>query len=172
MLIFHQYFYIMLDMTVQLPAKPYVKAWMENRYGIDHAKFGRVIPLTKETWEGKYFFSLCEAEKRRWDKRVFAKFSDSVTVLVTYDYYTRYRVTPNPTLILEFNYFAEDLIKEVMRTYVGALVDHGVKQVDAIRKYQDKYGFTEEDFSFESIKKDVQRNSDIKKKPNALRMSA
>jgi hypothetical protein len=162
----------MLEMAIPIPVKTYIKTWLENRYGINHEKFGRVIHFTKKTWEGKYFFSLSNSEKHRWDKRVFSQFPSQVVILVSYDYYTRYRVHPNPTMIIEFNAFAEDMIKEYMTTYVEAKVEEGIAQAKAIRRYQDKYGFTEDDFSTDSIKKHIQRNTTIKKERNTLKMRA
>lgn len=148
---------------MELPTKPYIKQWMENRYGSQHEKFGLVVELTQKNWEGRYFFNLSAKPKRDRDKRMFNQFPSKISLMMTYNVYMNQRVYLTPTVIIEFNGFVSDMIKQDQRTYVQSLVDAGQTVTDAINKYIELRGFTEESYSFDTIVKDIQRNTNIRK---------
>lgn len=153
----------MLDIAIEFPTKPYIKAFMENRYGAEHPRYGRVVELKRATWESKYFYNLTDDAPRRRDKEM-GQYPTKMTLLMSYDLYVNRRIRLTPTVVIEFNTFLTDIIKEGMRTYVDCLVASGQTIYRSIQLYQEANGFTEDNFPSDSIKKDLRRNTDIRKR--------
>lgn len=159
--------------TAEIPVKPYIKQYLEYN-------FGRPAHLTREKSIGKYLFELLERERRDRDKE-YKGYTAVVTVRISEDIHIRHGSFLTKTNIINFNSFLEDHIKALMCIHVDAVIegmtarDKKVKISEAIEMFQEKFGFTEQTFGFETIKKAYYRyrkEEEDKQNSNSLKMSA
>lgn len=145
-----------------LPCKPYIKRHLLNQYGENS-----LVDLRKNRHYFNYFKMLLERKICRNNKRIhFKKFgkmiyNEEVRILIDDDTFNRYGFDLTATSVVEFNAFLEDNIKTQARLFIFAANSFGQTWVDAIKDFQDTFGFSEDDFPTDSIKKDLQRHKDF-----------
>ncbi len=144
-----------MSFSVSIHVKPYVKKYLENR-------FGDPVDLSGDKHINKYFLNLLDKNSYRFDKRIFVfgknAYKEEVTILISEDAFERFGFDLSKTSIIDFNNFIEEYIKTQSRLFVGVCSGLGVKVAVAIRNFQNIFQFEEDDFAFETIKKDIQRN--------------
>jgi hypothetical protein len=103
----------------------------------------------------------------RYNKRINLKdfgkriYYEEVRILIDEDTSNRFGFDLTPTSIKEFNAFLEDNIKTQARLLIFQANSFGQTWVDAIKDFQEFFGFSEDDFPTDSIKKDLQRHKAI-----------
>ncbi len=137
--------------TIKIPCKPYVRVFLEINCG-DTVDLSHLPVLLKE-----FKRSLSKKPEHR-EASILAKYKDFVTVIVPSDMFYRYGWEMNKENLLDFNKAAELQVKFFMRQYISINNNVGVKIADSIREFQDRFGFTESVWNYESIKKDYDRN--------------
>lgn len=143
-----------------LPCKPYVKRFLINQ-------FGNPADLRKNRYFFNYLKMILERKICRYNKRIHFKkygkivYSEEVKILIDNDTFNRFGFDVSATSISAFNGFLEDYIKQQARVFIFASVSFGQTWVNAIKDFQDTFGFSEDDFSTDSIKKDLQRHKDF-----------
>ena len=150
-------------MVVAISCKPYVATYLRNHYDVIDDDGVKAINLSASPFIKDYFVSLL-AKKSSWrDKQTtLIAYNEVVNIFISMDDFRRHGVFLTKTSIVRFNTFLEGQIKEKSRLYVA--VHHrnrGIKKAVAIRKFQDEFGFSESDFPFETIKKDIDRHVDF-----------
>jgi hypothetical protein len=137
--------------TVKIQCKKYVKTYLEINCGTpahlkhlpDLFEMFRV-GLNKTT-------SLTDSLNER-------AYSDEVTIIIPPDWFYRYGFELSKKTVIEINKEVEFKVKYLMRQYVGLNSSLGISVAACIREFQDKFGFYESIWSFESIKKEFYRH--------------
>jgi len=150
----------MNDCTIIIPCKPYVKRFLTNQ-------FGAPADLRKNRHFFNYFKLLLQKKICRHNKRLHFKqdrkmiYQDEIEVLIDSDTFNRFGFDLTATSVVNFNMFVEDFIKSQSRLFIFAANSFGQTWVNAIRDFQDAFGFSEDEFPTEAIKKDLQRHKDV-----------
>jgi len=144
--------------TVEIPVKPYIKKYLEKDYG-NPVNFSGVRGIND------FFNLLLEKQSARRDKQTtLGLYTETITVVVTRDAFYRYGWDLSHTSIISFNSLFEFIIKIRSRDTVRIRANEANKKVaNAIRQLQLDFNFSEDDYSFDAIKKDLQRHTDISK---------
>jgi len=143
-----------------LPCKSYVKRYLINNYG-------NPVDFRKNRYFGNYFKMLLERKICQHNKRIHLKqygkqiYKSEVIVFIDDDTFNRFGFDLTAQSVVDFNMFIEDYIKSQSRAIIFTANSFGQAWVDAIRNFQNAFGFSEDDFSTEAIRKDLQRNKEI-----------
>lgn len=145
-----------MEVSVQLRCKKYVAHYLRNKYG-DRPR------LTRATPEGIFFLNVLSRRRKERD-RDLPKSEEVIDVYISIEDFERYGGELTRTAMADFNEMIEGKLKELFEAFMCALVDVGGYQKHAsIRHFQEKYGFSDEEWHFYALKKHYQRtNSDEK----------
>lgn len=148
--------------TIEVPVKPYIKEYLESNFG-NPVNFSGVRGIND------FFVLLLERQTHRRDKQTtLSNYKCSVTIVITRDVFYRYGWDLSATAIVSFNALFEYIIKMRSRDIIRTKHrDAKIKIAPAIRQVQCELQFPEESFSFDAIKKDLQRHTNIFKSSNA-----
>jgi hypothetical protein len=143
-------FLIMTDLfTINVPCKPYVKAYLENNCG---------TPVNL-----KLLPELLQEFRARLNKKPSCqisgnRYADSVTIIIPPDWFYRYGWELNRESIKDLNKLVEHKVKFIMSQYVALNNSLGISIAICIREFQERFDFPEHVWAYESIKKDFYRN--------------
>jgi len=143
-----------MQYTVSLPVKPYVKRFLELNYG-------EPVDFTGDVKLYNKFRRFLIKPSVRYDKNRCTKEStlyvNTVDVIISEDDFYRYGWELSKTDIIAFGREIQSNAKFFMKNIVSFYASH-MELSRAITLFQDKYGFTEDIWSYQSIKKEFQRN--------------
>ena len=138
--------------TLKIPCKRYVKAYLENHCGapvnLQH------LPELMEEFRRGLSKTPCHKESRK--TRI--GYEEEVSIIIPENFFYRYGWEMEDDNIRDFNRLLEAQVKYLMRQYVSLNHSMGIPVASCIRSFQSKFGFEEPIWSFESIKKDFDRN--------------
>ena len=140
--------------TINIPCKSYVKVYLE-------INCGKPVDLKHMPVLLKEFKRSLSTKPEHRETENIAKYSADVTIIIPNDMFYRYGWEMNKENLLDFNKYVEQQIKFFMRQYISINNSVGVSVADSIREFQEKFDFTENVWSYESIKKDFDRNGRI-----------
>ncbi len=139
---------------VILPVKPYVKRFLELNYGDP-------VDLKNDKKLYKLFRRCLIKPQITYDNTRCAEISnyynENVNIIISEDDFYRYGWELSKTDIVAFGREIESNVKFFMKNIVSYYTSH-MDFSKAINIFQEKYGFTEDIWSYESIKKEFQRN--------------
>lgn len=138
---------------VSVPVKPYVKVFLETN-------FGSPVEFTTSE-DNKFFRNLLKRLDSRDDKKypdVLHHYTETVEVLISEDTFYRYGWELTKTGIVNFGLNFENRAKTMMRTWVGVMRSVGFPQNTTINNFQERFLFSENEWSYDTIKKDMLRN--------------
>lgn len=143
--------------TVEVPVKPYVKAYLEKNYG-------NPVNLSSVRGLNNFFKLLLEKNYYRNDKQINLNgYTTTVNIVITRDVFYRHGWYLSKTSVVSFNGMVESLVKNRIRDMVYVNVIHGGKKIaKSIRLALHELSINEDDLSFDAVKKDIQRNTCIK----------
>ena len=138
--------------TLTVPVKPYIAAYLRR-------EFGDPVNFSRQRGINQFFCALMDRNYRRYDKKLStAAYSSEVTISISRDIMLRHGFSLSTTSVIAFNSLLEFIIKNRVRDVVRTRkVDAGMKVAPAIRQLQIDFGFDEDTFPYETIKKDLQR---------------
>lgn len=145
--------------TIIIPCKPYVKRFLVN-------SFGKPADLSFDRHVYKYFQHLLNRRVHRNASRSNFKqygkliYHEEVDIAISEETFQRYGFSMHRQAVFDFNVFLEDYIKTIARVFILTCQSFGMKRTQAIREFQDTFGFHEDDYSTENILQDIKRNSD------------
>ena len=144
--------------TLTVPVKPYIKKYLENNYG-SPVNFSGVRGLND------LLCLLLEKQSYHHDKQITLNlYSATVTIVVTRDIFYRHGWSFSKTSIIRFNAFMEFIIKIRQRDIVRVKTTDANKKIScSIRQFQLEFDFSEDNYSYDAIIKDLQRNTNIRK---------
>ena len=114
----------------------------------------------------------CLASKEKWhDKRIIQDESNETSLVISKDDFYRYGWEMSKSNMLKFNSAVEDEIKFICRLWIMNDKSHGVQLKKSIEDFQKQFGFSEEEFGYETIKKDYLRNGQNHEINNTLKVN-
>lgn len=144
----------MRQITVDLPTKSYVDHFIKMNFGIP-ADFAKDAQLNEE-----FRRCLIKPSNRygtRYTMENFAWHTSTTQIQISEDDFYRYGWEITKTDIISFNKIIERRCKFMARNLITGY-SMLMPEKEAILKFQENFGFTEDIWSFESIKKDYYRN--------------
>lgn len=140
--------------TVSVPVKPYVKRFIELNYG-NPADFTSNIAINR------FFISLLHkpttAPETICPDDEYLYFA-SVDITISEDYFYRYGWEMSKKNIIAFGRHFEERAKHLMRNYIGIYHAIGLPLNTGINKFRDRFGFDEDSWTYEAVKKDFYRH--------------
>lgn len=143
--------------VVTIPVKPYVKKFIEINYGLP-------ADFTDDPLTNKFFVELLRKPNTLYDNKYpdeICTYSNEVEVLISEDYFYRYGWELTKTNVVAFGRRFEDRAKMMMRNIIGVYHAVGLPFKISITKFQDRFGFDEDIWNYQSIKKDFYRNGQV-----------
>ncbi len=145
--------------TVQVPVKKYVKKFIEMNYG-DPVNFSNFPD------ENRLFQSMLYKPTRTrdsWINESFKHYPEILEIPINeYDFY-RYGWELTKTDIIIFGKYYETRAKFFMRTFVSIYHSLGFPFQMSIKRFQETFNFSEDDWTLEAIKKDFYRHGQKQK---------
>ena len=142
-----------LKFLVFIPVKPYVKRYLEINYG-------NPVNFRDDPKHQAFLVSLLQKPNKRRENMYdcdMVKLTEEVEVKISRDDFMRHGFELSKTSIVAFGKYFEDIAKFKARNYIE--LKRGFKQLkDSITDFQQLFGMEEEYWSFESIRKDIDRN--------------
>lgn len=144
--------------NINIPCKSYTKRYLELNYGepVDFTRDNTIYPSFRDK---------LKRQSTRHDNAysMLAKYNTTVDVKITEDDFYTYGWELTPTEIVRFNKDIEGRSKLFMYLIVSTRISFGMNVTDAVRYFQERFGFSEEIWPVESIVKDCQRNLTVHK---------
>lgn len=143
---------------IQIETKPYVRHFLEMNFGCpvnfncDPEAHEHAIKLLRKPD--------CSMDNKYPDIYSYTEFVE--VVISEHDFY-RYGWELTRTNTISFGVFFERRAKFMMRSIVGIYVALGFPVTTSIQKFQEHYGYNEDIWSYDTIKKDFTRNAEIEK---------
>ena len=140
--------------TVDIYVKKYVKTYLEKKYGKTICFDGKI----KEK-----FIDILSSKNTIRDFNYTDRFpyEYKITVSISEFEFYHYGFEITKTNMIRFSKFVEYEIKEQSRLYGAIFKSFGMTYTKGIRIFQKTSGLSEEDFNFETARKDMQRNGII-----------
>ena len=143
---------IMADtFTIIIPCKKYTRVYLENNCG-------NPVDLRSLPQLNQLLINNLSKQVKRFEKSKVANYEDQISIIISSDLFYRYGWELTKYGILELNRQAEAQVKFIMRQYISMNRNLGIPVAVCIREFQDRYGFHEEIWPYESIKKDFDRH--------------
>ena len=148
--------------VVWMPCKAYVKKYLLENFGKPHDMITDLVDLTGDKRLHKMFIHhLAKGSKRRESEKKNTKYSEMVAVEVTPETVRRYGYLLTATELAEVNRHLEERVKMMLRTFYMMLSCVGVSLERCIVRFRDRTGLDEEDWSTDSMAKEIRRHCDI-----------
>lgn len=143
-----------LKFTVQIPAKPYVKHFIE-------ANYGSPVNFACHCEENVFFQHLLKQPNNRRDYQIHDlkhRYTDILEVFISEDDFYRYGWELTRTNVIAFGKFFEHRTKFFMRNMVGVYYGLGLPIYLSIERFKNSFEFNEDAWKYEAIKKDFYRH--------------
>jgi hypothetical protein len=141
--------------TVDVRVKPYVKQYLINNCG-------NPVDLSKMPKLNNLFRRLIYKPVLRFESLPLPNSDCYVSIIISQDLFYRngWEMTRNNQML--FNSEVENEIKFIMRNYVATFSTF-YNIATCIRMFQDRFKLPEDMWGYDAIKKDLDRNSEVKK---------
>lgn len=145
---------------VYLQCKPYVKQYLIHEYGKPDTEWPEAVSLSSDKFLNIEFRSRLMKPSSRWNNKYDRKihYTETVPVEIRKSDFYEYGWSLSSTDTASFCSIIESRAKSMMYTYIGLKIALGISIATAILEFQDKYNFTEDIWSAESIRRDYSRN--------------
>ena len=140
--------------TVSIAVKPYVKRFLVIECG-EPADLS-VFPDLKD-----YFRKFLRKPNNRYRNKYresICGYSETIDIAISEDDFYRYGWELTQTDTVSFGKLVEYKAKCLSRTIIGVSFALGFEIKSGINRFQERFGFTEEDWQYDTIKKDFYRN--------------
>ena len=152
-----------ITFSVELPCKPNVKVFIEQNYG-QPVRFNKDKTLTA------LIRTLLEKKDSRlkWRGINASVFSEKVIFYISEYDFNLYGGYLSAQAIMDLNRIFDTRAKTLMRSWCSAQYSYGKTAVECVKTFQERFGFTEDIWKFESIIKDCKRNNVFDSDTNKL----
>ena len=142
---------------VHIQVKPYVRRFLEMN-------FGYPVCFTEDPSSHKFIQNLLSKPNTSRDKQYpeqICTYTELVEVVISEHDFYRYGWELTKTDTVAFGKYFEEKAKILMRSVVGVYSGVGLPLKNSITKFQDRFGFDEDTWSYQTIKKDFYRNGSV-----------
>lgn len=142
---------------VIVTVKPYVRRFLEMNYGYP-------IRFTDDSASNRFFLRMLSKPDTSRDRQYpeqMCTYTEEVEVIISEHDFFKYGWELTKTDTVQFGKYFEDRAKALMRSVVGVYSSLGLPLKNSIVKFQDRFGFDEDTWSYQTIKKDFYRNGTV-----------
>jgi len=145
---------------VYLPCKPYVKQYLLHNYSAADENYPDAVSFASDKSLMSDFRSRITHQNNRYDKRYdeLTRYSEVVQVEIKKDDFYRYGWALSNSDVVSFCSALETRVKSMMCTYLDMYRAVGIPLASAIRSFQGKYGYNEDIWSTDTIRREYNRN--------------
>lgn len=141
---------------VAIPVKPYIRGFINLNYG-------NPADFTPDPHTNLFFLGLLKKPNTLRDNLYpdeICTYTQEVEVLISGHVFYKYGWELTKTDIVAFGRYFEKKAKFFMRSFVGMYHGVGLPFSESIAKFQKRFGFDEDSWPYESIKKDFYRRGE------------
>lgn len=144
-----------------IPVKPYVKRYLITNFNRPDNRWAELVNLGEDQELYNAFRCRLVKDNGRFDKRYnhLKKYSVQVAIEISKDDFYRYGWSMSPSEVVSFGLMIERRIKNMLCMYVDVRVALGADISTAIRNFREIFKFTEDDWKYDSIRKECFRHS-------------
>jgi len=141
---------------IDVKVKPYVRQYLINNCGhpVDLSLLPKINDLFKK---------LIRRPLLRFESLPMPPDECYVRIVISQDMFYRHGWEMTRSGMMQFNAEIEHDLKFIMRTYITNRASLGYPVAKCIRNFQERFNLQEEVWSFDAIKKDLDRNTESKK---------
>lgn len=141
------------NFSVKFPCKTYVRCFIEQNYG-------KPVRFYRDKSLMVIIRLLLSRRSSNLDYRPINRgiYSDSVTFWINEKDYAHHGCELSNQAIMDLNKYFEGKVKNLMRSWCATQHSFGLPAVECVKEFQERFGFPEHIWKFESIYKDCQRN--------------
>lgn len=144
---------------VIMPCKGYVKAYLLANFRHPDPDWPELVNLSADKPLHDYFLTLLKKSEQRNDKKLKGtRYTEKVSIEITYDQFQRYGWLLTMTDTQKLNTMLERRVKQILYAFVGVLVMTGIPMTECVRRFRRRTGINEWMWSTDSILKDLRRN--------------
>jgi len=151
-----------------MPCKPYVKRWLLANFNRPDEKWSEIVNLRPDKVLQKSFYNHLKRNytPRGEDKDVSSRYTESVAIEFTKNAFDRYGWQLSDRELIEFNNELEARVRLLLRSYAMAMRPLGVSVANIIKGFRNMTRITEDDWSYDSMRKDLLRHVSVEKDVN------
>lgn len=143
-----------------IPCKPYVKRFLLENYNVPDDKWPELINLSSnKILQNNFRYHLHRSSERfssRYD--LLIKYPELIAIEISKDDFYRYGWSLTNPEAVAFCISVERRIKQMLCTYIDIHHSFGIPISVSIRKFQNQFGFDEDCWSYDSIRREYNRN--------------
>ena len=142
-----------------LPCKPYVKQFLLYNFNAPDDTWTEIVNLSPDKELQNDFLSRL-AKPGRYENRYrnLARYTANVAVEIRRDDFYRYGWAMSNTEVVAFGSKVERRIKQMLFLYLDTHVSIGIPLSPAIRNFQNSFGFDDDTWSYETIRREYNRH--------------
>lgn len=142
-----------------MPCKHYVKKWMLANYNRPDKNWREIVDLTPDKVLRQSFLRhLSRGGHRNTVDNDMTRYNDSVAIEINRRIFNTYGWEMTPYETTQFNQELEARVKLLLRTHVANMMALGMTIARAIEIFRQMTDIDEDDWSDDSIRKDIARN--------------
>lgn len=150
-----------------LPCKPYVKEFLLANFNAPDEVWDEIVDLSPDRELQADFLGRL-GKQGRWENkyRNNMRYTASVPIEIRKDDFYRYGWSISNSDVVGFGLKVERRIKQMLFLYLDTNVCMGLPLSAAIRKFQSKFGFTEDTWAYDTIRREYNRHNGKKDAEN------
>lgn len=150
-----------------LPCKPYVKQYLLANFNAPDDNWNEIVNLSADKDLHADFIARL-GKNGRWDRKykTLAKYVANVPIEIKKDEFYRYGWSLSNTDVIRFGVKVERRIKQMLFLYLDTNVCMGLPLSAAIRNFQHLFGYDDDSWSYETIRREYNRHSGKKNANN------
>lgn len=142
-----------------LPCKPYVKQFLLHNFNAPDENWTEIIDLSPDKELLNDFLSRL-SKTGRYEKRYssLSRYTTVVPIEIRRDDFYRYGWALSNTEVVAFGTKMERRIKQMLFLYLDTHVAMGIPLSAAIRNFQNRFGYDDDSWSYETIRREYNRH--------------
>lgn len=155
-----------------VPCKPYVKQFLLQNFNAPDDKWAEIVNLGADKQLQHEFRRRLTHPCGRFDNKYssLSRYSVVVPVEISRDDFYRYGWALTNTEAVGFSTIVERRVKTMLCTFLDVHKSFGIPLSVAIRKFQAKFGFSEDIWPYDSIRREYNRNGMKEDNPLAAQL--
>lgn len=143
-----------------LPCKPYVKQFLLANFNAPDEVWDEIVDLSSDRELQADFLGRL-GKQGRWENkyRNNTRYTASVPIEIRKDDFYRYGWSISNSDVVGFGIKVERRIKQMLFLYLDTNVCMGLPLSAAIRNFQSKFGFNEDSWSYDTIRREYNRHN-------------
>lgn len=155
-----------------VPCKPYVKQYLIQNFNSPDTKWPEIVNLSQDKQLLQDFRKRLTNPCGRFDNKYssLSRYSTTVPIEMSKDDFYRYGWALTNTEAVGFCTIVERRVKTMLCTYLDVHRSFGIPVSVAIRNFQAKFGFSEDVWPYDSIRREYNRNGLKDEEPLAAQL--